>query len=124
MRLAFADDIVRGVGELAELARREEGSLLTDVNRMVADPLETARGDDHAQAPLEVLRAELDHALTMAMVEDLSCTHFSYEVTTTPKARAAAELRDHFERWGTLPRYNEAGPAHHEGAVLRAGGSP
>ena len=75
-------------------------------------------------APRSNLRAELDHALTMAMVEDLSCTHFSYEVTTTPKTRAAAELRDHFERWGTLPRYNEAGPAHHEGTVLRSGESP
>lgn len=58
-------------------------------------------------APRSNLRAELDHALTMAMGEDLSVTHFSFEVTTTPKTRAAEELRSHFERWGSLPRYNE-----------------
>ena len=75
-------------------------------------------------APRSNLRAELNHALTMAMAEDLSCTHFSYEVTATPKTRAVEELRDYFERWGTLPRYNEAGPAHHEGAVLRASDPP
>jgi hypothetical protein len=75
-------------------------------------------------APRSSLRAELNHALTMAMAEDLACTHFSYEVTATPRTRAAQELRAYFERWGTLPRYNEAGPAHHEGAVLRAGESP
>lgn len=72
-------------------------------------------------APRSTLRAELDHALTIAMAEDLSCTHFSYEVTSTPKTRAAEELRDYFERWGTLPRYNEARPVLDEGAVLRAG---
>lgn len=75
-------------------------------------------------APRSTLRAELGHALTMAMAEDLSCTHFSYEVTATPKTRAAEELRDYFERWGTLPRYNEANPAHDEGTVLRADRSP
>jgi hypothetical protein len=63
-------------------------------------------------APRSQLRAELDHALTMAMLEDLSVTHFSFEVTATPKTRAAEELRSHFERWGSLPRYNERTPAH------------
>ena len=72
-------------------------------------------------APRSNLRAELNHALTMAMGEDLSCTHFSYEVTATPKTRAAEQLRDHFERWGALPRYNEARPAQDEGTVLRTG---
>jgi hypothetical protein len=57
----------------------------------------------------------------MAMVEDLSCTHFSYEVTPQPKTRAAEQLRDHFERWGALPRYNESRAVHDEGAVLRPG---
>ncbi len=75
-------------------------------------------------APLSTLRAELNHALTMAMAEEMTCTHFSYELTATPKTRAAEALRDHFERWGALPRYNEARPATHEGAVLRAGESP
>ena len=72
-------------------------------------------------APRSNLRAELNHALTMAMAEDMSCTHFSYEVTATPKTRAAEQLRDHFERWGALPRYNESRPAQDEGTVLRTG---
>ena len=72
-------------------------------------------------APRSDLRAELDHALTMAMAEDMSCTHFSYEVNATPKTRAAEQLRDHFERWGALPRYNESRPAQDEGTVLRTG---
>ena len=59
-------------------------------------------------APRSNLRAELDHALTLAMVEDLSVTHFTYEVTSQPKTRAAEELRDYFMRWGSLPRYNES----------------
>ena len=58
-------------------------------------------------APRSDLRAELDHALTMAMAEDLSVTHFSFELTPSPKTRAAEELRSHFERWGSLPRYNQ-----------------
>ena len=74
-------------------------------------------------APRSHLRAELNHALTMAMAEDLSCTHFSYEVTATPKTRAEEQLRDHYERWGSLPRYNESRPAYDEGAVRRAGRS-
>ena len=72
-------------------------------------------------APRTTLRAELNHALTMAMAEDMSCTHFSYEVTAQPKTRAAEQLRDHFERWGTLPRYNESRAGLDEGAVLRPG---
>jgi hypothetical protein len=72
-------------------------------------------------APRTNLRAELEHALTMAMAEDLTATHFTFEVTATPKTRAAEELRDYYERWGSLPRYNEARPAYDEGAVLRAG---
>lgn len=72
-------------------------------------------------APRSDLRAELQHALTMAMAEDMCATHFTYELTPTPKTRASEELRDYFERWGSLPRYNEARPAHHEGAVPRAG---
>ena len=75
-------------------------------------------------APRSNLRVELNHALTMAMVEDLACTHFSYEVTPTPKTRAAEQLRDHFERWGALPRYNESRAPHDEGTVLRSGRSP
>jgi len=63
-------------------------------------------------APRSTLRAELDHALTMAMLEELSATHFSFEVTAAPKTRAAEELRSHFARWGSLPRYNERTASH------------
>ena len=72
-------------------------------------------------APRSNLRAELDHALTMAMAADLCATHFTFEETASPQTRAAEELRDFYERWGSLPRYNEARPAYDEGAVLRAG---
>src|SRR5688572_7171261 len=44
--------IVRGVGELAELPAHQVGGLLADVHGVVADPLEAAGNDDHAQAPL------------------------------------------------------------------------
>jgi len=71
-------------------------------------------------APQSNLRAEVQHALRMAMADDLSATHFTFEVTTVPKTRAARELREHFERWGGLPRYNEARSGYDEGAVLRA----
>jgi len=64
-------------------------------------------------APRSHLRGELMHALTMAMVDDMAVTHFSYEVTATPKTRAAEELRRHFEQWGRLPRYNSA-PSQHD----------
>jgi len=75
-------------------------------------------------APRTTLREELRHALTMAMAGDMFATHFSYEPTRSPKTRAAEELRDYFERWGSLPRYNESAPVHHEGALQRAGRHP
>src|SRR4051794_29919437 len=43
---------MRRVAELAELAGHEVRDLLPDVDRMVADPLDTARDDEHAQAVL------------------------------------------------------------------------
>ena len=46
---------MRGVRELAELASDEERGLLADVDRVVADPLEAARDDDHAEAPFAEL---------------------------------------------------------------------
>jgi hypothetical protein len=64
-------------------------------------------------APRSSLKAELTHALTMAMADDMAVTHFSYEVTHTPKTRAAEALRRHFEQWGRLPRYN-AHPGPHD----------
>jgi hypothetical protein len=41
----------------------------------------------------------------------MAVTHFTYEQTRTPKTRAAEELRQHFEQWGSLPRYNSASAA-------------
>ncbi len=74
-------------------------------------------------APRATLKSELDHALKMAMAADMLATTFSFEVTRTPKARAAEELRSYFADCGRLPKYNEpAGQASHgEGALLRAG---
>lgn len=74
-------------------------------------------------APCSDLRSELDHALKMAMADDMLATTFSFELTRTPKARAAEELRSYFADWGRLPKYNEpAGQASRgEGALLRAG---
>src|SRR6266511_6057738 len=51
---------VRRVRELAELAGDEVGGLLADVDGVVADPLETARDDEHTQPPLALLRAQLE----------------------------------------------------------------
>ena len=52
-----------GVGELAELTGNQVRRLLADVNCMVADPLEAARDEQHAQAPaarVEVVRHRED----------------------------------------------------------------
>lgn len=52
------------------------------------------------------LRAELEHALKMAMAEDMLATTFSYELTRLPRTRAAERLRSYLSEWGRLPRYN------------------
>ena len=57
--------------------------------------------------PRSHLRAELEHALTMAMAEDMLATTFSYEVTRLPQTRAAEELRSYFSGCGRLPKYND-----------------
>ena len=58
-------------------------------------------------APRSHLRAELEHALKMAMAEDMLATRFSYEVTRAPQTRAAEELRAYFSECGRLPKYND-----------------
>ena len=60
----------RRVRELAELAGDEVGGLLADVDRVVADPLEAPRDDDHAQAPLPKrgVVPEREHVLDNAPV--------------------------------------------------------
>lgn len=57
-------------------------------------------------SPRSGLRAELHHALRVAMAEDMQASHFSFELTKSPKTRAAEELRGYFETWGRLPLYN------------------
>ena len=56
--------------------------------------------------PRAGLRAELEHALRMAMADDMHATHFTFELTKSPKTRAAEELRSFYEMWGRLPLYN------------------
>ncbi len=96
MRLQFAEKYVQAVPEESGIFILWDHSHPVYVGRT---------------APRSHLRAELEHALTMAMLEDLAVTHFSFEATTSPKTRAAEELRSHFERWGSLPRYNERTPS-------------
>src|SRR5436189_1457096 len=61
---------MRSVRELAELARDEVGGLLADVDRVIADPLERTRDEDHPEPPFALLgvRAEVEHALDRAAV--------------------------------------------------------
>jgi uncharacterized membrane protein YbhN (UPF0104 family) len=61
---------VRGVRELAELARDEVRRLLADVHRVVADPLDAARDDDHPQPPLvpALVAREAEHVADDAPV--------------------------------------------------------
>src|SRR6266516_5622857 len=61
---------VRCISELAELPGDQEGRLLTDVDGVVADPLETAGDEDHPQPPLPLgdVAAEVQHALDGAAV--------------------------------------------------------
>ena len=108
MRLRFVEQYMQNVPEASGIFCLWDNQHLVYVGRT---------------APRSNLRAELRHALTMAMVDDMCATHFSYEETSTPKTRAAEELRDHFHRWGALPRYNEARRELDEVAVLRARGA-
>jgi hypothetical protein len=61
---------MRGVGELAELARDEVRRLLADVDRVVADPLDAAGDDEHPHAVLTRVRvaAEREDVLDGAAI--------------------------------------------------------
>jgi hypothetical protein len=59
-------------------------------------------------APRNGLRTELQHALRMAMADDMHASHFTFELTKNPKTRANEELRAFYETWGRLPHYNRA----------------
>ena len=58
-------------------------------------------------APRSTLKGELQHALKMAMADDMLASHFTFELTRTPKTRAAEELRSYYADWGRLPLYNQ-----------------
>jgi hypothetical protein len=58
-------------------------------------------------APRTGLKGELQHALRLTRAdEEMDATHFTFELTKSPKTRAAEELRQYFETWGRLPLYN------------------
>ena len=57
-------------------------------------------------SPRTNLKGELQHALKMAMADDMMASHFSFEQTVSPKTRATEELRSYYEAWGRLPLYN------------------
>ena len=97
MRLRFAEQDVQNVPETSGIFCLWDNQQIVYVGRT---------------APRTNLRAELFHALTVAMAEDMCATHFTYEVTNMPKTRAAEELREYFARWGSLPRYNESARGH------------
>src|SRR5438045_9505034 len=61
------------ISELAELPGDEEGRLLADVDGVVADPLEAAGDEDHAQPPLTLgdVHAEVEHAFDGAAVRTI-----------------------------------------------------
>ena len=105
MRLRFVEQYVQDIPEVPGIFCLWDNQHLVYVGRT---------------APRSNLRAELQHALTMAMVDDMCASHFSYEVTNLPKTRAAEELREYFARWGSLPRYNESPRGRDEIAVLGA----
>ena len=110
MRLRFSEHYVQAVPEAPGIFCLWDNRHLVYVGRT---------------APRSNLRAELHHALTVAMAADLCATHFTYEVTNAPKTRAVEELREHFERWGALPRYNELPrTAPDERTLLRPGRAP
>src|SRR5205085_10734027 len=99
MRLRFSEHYVQAVPEAPGIFCLWDSQHLVYVGRT---------------APRSNLRAELHHALTMAMDDDLCATHFTYEVTSDPKTRAAVQLCEHFVRRRALPRYNESPPGRDE----------
>jgi hypothetical protein len=71
-------------------------------------------------SPRNGLRTELEHALRVAMADDMRATHFTYEINKNPKTRAVEELRSFYETWGRLPLYNRPHSiAPLQGAELR-----
>ena len=91
MRLPFSEDEVRNVPEETGIFCLFHDRDLVYIGRT---------------SPRTGVRSELEHALRMAMADDIAATHFTFEVTKSPKTRAAEELREYFGVWGRLPLYN------------------
>ena len=92
MRNRFVEEDVQNVPEEAGIFSLYQESDLVYIGRT---------------APRTNLKSEIAHALHMAMADDdLEATHFTFELTRSPKTRAAEELRSYFETWGRLPLYN------------------
>jgi len=91
MRQRFSDEDVRNVPEETGIYCLFQDRDLVYIGRT---------------APRVGLRSELKHALHMAMADDLHATHFTFELTASPKTRATEELRAFYEMWGRLPLYN------------------
>ena len=80
---------VRGVAELAQLARDDIGRLLGDVDGVVGDALERSSGQHHAQAPFapRMVAADCEHLLHDGAVEIVD------EVVELHRAAAPARHR-------------------------------
>ena len=105
MRLQFTEEEVHKVPEEAGIFSLYQERDLVYIGRT---------------APRSNLKADLQHALTVAKADDMLASHFTFELTKTPKTRATEELRSYYEAWGSLPLYNQ----HHrlpqgESAELR-----
>jgi hypothetical protein len=105
MRQRFADEDVQNVPEVSGIFKLYHEADLVYIGRT---------------PPSSGLRNELEHALRMAAAEDMEVTHFTFELTKSPKTRAAEELRSYFENWGRLPQYNRPqGAAFQQRVELR-----
>ena len=92
MRQRFVEDDVKNVPEEPGIFSLFQESDLVYIGRT---------------EPRTTLRSELERALKVAMAdENMEATHFTYELTPSPKTRAGEELRSYFETWGRLPVYN------------------
>ncbi|HZM36916.1 MAG TPA: hypothetical protein VFC18_20835 [Burkholderiales bacterium] len=63
--------------------------------------------------------ATLRDRLRSVLHAGVAVSHFTWEVTVTPRTRAGDLLNAYLEKNGRLPRYNEHAP---EGSVLRSQG--
>lgn len=55
-----------------------------------------------------VLRELLRELLQSVREQQVPATHFTWEITTTPRTRAGDLLNAFLEKYGRLPRYNAA----------------